>query len=409
MYRPFVLLLALLFPCVTHGQGVLEKMQEDIVAAVRAAADNAAEIVKLKDRIANLEKLVLPPEPPLPPPPPQPDPEPPLTGEIQLKLLGGWRVPGEFSRGGMAIDHVGRKLYMVGHAQRNEVYEYTLTDYGTQIDFNTWPKLKRDRLIAGWWEGGYANGLAIHGGKLWSAPRKFYDMAPPSTTTLYAAPDADGKVATMTIHVPRQVYSGFVKGGTAFPLIGGGGYESGQGSALGTSLSQITEKKDDGTFNAKVLIPRSFESSWSNRERREPDYWPIGGVDGWTALVPKDADGDGKIDGCWACDRIFAGGIKHSTGIYYWPWMATAGPDGKPGIIDYKLQNETFCVTNKTCLYRYDPATFKLMSYKPFPVDNRVLGQDISPDGKFLYLIVGNQWASGLYKVDHVLQIYEIK
>lgn len=435
--RMYSLLLVLLLPLASFSQGVLEKMQADIIAASKMGADNATEIVKLKERIAALEKVIVPPVPgpgPDPVPDPKPDPEPVPTGDMQLKLLGGWRVTGEFPVGSMAIDHANKKLYMAGHAQRQEVYEYTLPVHGAAIDINTWPKLVREKLIPGWWGAGYANGLTVHGGKLWACPRVFYDMHPPSETDIVASTGEK-----MIVAVPRQSYAGFVKSAghstrngleVPFPMIGGGGYESGQGSAFGPSLSRMNgqtvvlparaEKKDTNgkvvvtalpertAFTADILIRRSFASTWDNRERRDTTYWPKNGVDGWTALVPKDVDGDGKVDGCWACDRIYAGGIKHSTGIYYWPWMATSGPDGKPGIIDYDLQNETFCVTNQTYIYRYDPLTYKLISYKPFPVNNRILGQDISPDGKYLYLMLANQWISGMYKVDPVLQIYEI-
>ena len=150
---------------------------------------------------------------------------------------------------------------MAGHTQRNEVYEYTLPAHGTGTDINTWPKVDKVRVIKGWWPGveGYANGLVWHKGKLWAAPRVFYDMKPPNVTKLYAT---DGEV--MTIQLPRQQFAGFVKSAKDLQL-GCGGYESGQGSAFGPTLA---------TLDGKVLINHSFRSTWDQREKRDPNYHP---------------------------------------------------------------------------------------------------------------------------------------
>lgn len=307
--------------------------------------------------------------------------------ESTFKLLGGWRITGEFARGGIAIDHTNRKLYMVGHAQRNEVYEYDLPEHGTGSDPASWPRVNMTRKIPGWWEGGYANNLAFHDGKLWAAPRTFYDMKPPPNLVLYAR---SGE--TKNVFLPRQQYSGFVKSpGGKFPEVGGGGYESGQGSAFGPTLAKL-----DGTR----LIHHDMSGKWDTREKREPNYYPVGHKDGWTALEPRTING--KKEGRWACDRIYGGGIKLPTGVYYWPYMGT-------GDIDYKRQNITFAATDVTYQYRYDPETYKLNGWKLIPDLGAVHGQEVSPDGKLLYLNEGNAWRSGLYKADPVLRLYEIK
>lgn len=307
--------------------------------------------------------------------------------ESTFKLLGGWRITGEFAIGGIAIDHVNRKLYMVGHGQRNEVYEYDLPEHGTGSDPAAWPRVNMVRKIPGWWEGGYANNLAFHEGKLWAAPRKFYDMKPPPNLVLFAM---SGE--TKNIFLPRQEYGGFVKSpGSKFPEVGGGGYESGQGSAFGPTLAKL-----DGTR----LIHHDMSGKWNTREKREPNYYPVGHKDGWTALEPRTING--KIEGRWACDRIYGGGIRLPTGIYYWPQMGI-------GDIDYKRQCRTFAATNVTYQYRYHPESYKLIDWKPFDGLGAIVGQDISPDGKLLYLNEEHIWKSGIYKVDPALRLYEIK
>lgn len=334
-----------------------------------AGADAAFhdQLAALEARVAALEVV-----PPPPPPPPTPT-------ELNLQLLGGWRLTGEFSRGHLAIDHATMRAFVVGHAQRNEVNEYKLPAMGVGADVNTYPKVVRTNLIPGFWQGGYGSGIVWDKTQLKVAPKKFYDTAPPTTTTIYAQ---DG--TTQVVNVPRQRFGGFVKSATGYEL-GSGGYESGQGFAMGPTLASL-----DGT----KLIDFPQNAAWAGRCPRDPNYWPVG-ADDWTALKPV----DGK--GVWACDRVFGGGLRFNHGIYYWCWCGI-------GDIDYKRQNETFAATNKTYLYRFDPVTYKLIDWKEFPI-GKVCGQEISPEGKYVYLIEAQAWASGMYKEDPVLKVYEVK
>lgn len=410
MYR-IALLLLLSLPSLAFSQGVLEKMQSDIAANTAATSANTvsidkvkadlvlaqaalkaaqadiaaskADLATLKLRVEALEKLVTPP-----PPPP--------SSELNLTLQGGYRITGEFSRGAIAIDHANRKMWMVGHAQRNEVYEYDLPVMGTGSNVNTWPILPIKRIIQGWWPAGegYANGLAFWNGKLWACPRVFYDMQPPPVTKMYAT---DGEVRT--INIPRQKFAGFVKSAGGLEL-GGGGYESGQGSSSGPSLAKL-----DGTALIQYgwpSLPSDSPAAWNERCPREPNYWYIGHTDNWVAWEPR-PNSSGVVEGRWASDRIYGGGIRHSTGIYFWPWMGT-------GELNYALQTSTFALDkdNRTYLYRYDPTTYKLSGWKLRDFTGPILGQEISPDGQTLYLTEGSQWASGLYKVDHILRVYGV-
>jgi len=277
---------------------------------------------------------------------------------------------------------------MVGHGQRQEVYEYDLPEHGTGSNPASWPRVNIARTIPGWWpEDCYANNLSYHEGKLCAAPRKFYDMKPPPNLILFAK-SGEAK----NVFLPRQEYGGFVKSsGGKFPEVGGGGYESGQGSAFGPTLARL-----DGTR----LIHHDMSGKWDTREKREPNYYPVERKDGWTALEPRTFNG--KKEGRWACDRIYGGGIRLPTGIYYWPQMGV-------GDIDYKRQNRTFAATDITYEYRYHPETYKLLSWKPLPDVGSIVGQEVSPDGKLLYLNEAFAWQSGIYKADPVLRVYDIK
>src|SRR6266542_1320234 len=66
------------------------------------------------------------------------------------RLLGGWRVAEEFARGAIAIDFTRMKLWMIGHAQRNEVLEYDLPAMGTGSDVAAYPRVDAVKRTAPW-------------------------------------------------------------------------------------------------------------------------------------------------------------------------------------------------------------------------------------------------------------------
>jgi hypothetical protein len=310
---------------------------------------------------------------------------------MERQLIGGWKLECPFSRGMFAIDFGGKKLWLAGHTQTNEIWEYDLPEMGTGGEMSRWPGLKPVQKIAAWWppaEKGhyhYANGLAFFRGKLWACPRVHYDQAPAAVTTLYAR---DGE--KLVVRLPRQVFAGFVKVAGHEPLLGCGGYESGQGSAAGPSLATLEGQA--------LIMPASFGAPGSQRELREANYWPKDHVDNWTALEPR-RNAKGEREGRWATDWIYGGGLKLPEGYCYWPLMGT-------GEIDYKLQNETFSKTPKVYQYTYDPDTYKLKGWKEW-TDGRVTGQEIDAAGR-IYLSIHDAWNSGAspYQADPVIKVY---
>jgi hypothetical protein len=325
-------------------------------------------------------------------------PAPAANGAVPSRqLLGGWRIAEEFARGAIAIDFARMKLWMIGHAQRNEVLEYDLPAMGSGSDVEKYPRVDAIKRTAPWWTGGYANGLILWKGKLWAAPRTFYDITPPDTLTLFAQ---DGE--QLTLKIPRQIFSGFVKRGPGMdPLIGCGGYESGQGSSSGPSLATLDGKSliqfgwpaEPGSVGSNGL-----PANWNRRAPREPNY--SCDVDSWVAWKPRTING--MLQGRWASDCIYGGGLVLPEGITYWAYQGT-------GDLNYGRQRPTFAAggMERTYEYRYNASTYGFNGYfaRPDLGYEPIVGQELAPDGK-LFLAHGNQWKSAGYTVDVALKVY---
>jgi hypothetical protein len=322
---------------------------------------------------------------PAPPAAPQPTPTAnPATISGNRQLVGGWRFPFNWQRGAIAIDFTRMKLWMAGHAQQQVIDEYDLPPMGTG-DEATWPVVSPVGTLKRFWSDGNVYGLAFFRGKLWVAPRAFYAQESTIDTnlTLYAS---DGE--TIRLRQKMQVFAGFVKRGPGEdPLIGGGGYESGQGTVSGPTLA---------TLDGKVIITYAWPETpggglrhWNSRAPRDPNF-TVGGVakDSWVGWEPRVVNG--KLEGRWASDRIYAGGLVLPEGVTYWPWMATGGP------LDYGHQTYTFVPDkdNRTYEYRYTPDG-KFVSYQQRPALGVIAGQELGPDGTVYLIDMGLGWLSG--------------
>ena len=316
-----------------------------------------------------------------------------------FRLVGGWRVAQPFTRGGLAIDFEGKRVFLGGPANRNELAEFSLSrrspaggledvPLGTGDDVSKWPRLEQVKRHESFWEKGcYAGGLYYKDDCLWVSPRKFYDMAPPGQFTLAGKDLKTDQIKTKLVKLPRGAFGGgFVKGKPDTMLIGCGGYESGQGSVAGPTLA---------TPEGKVLIrqPNHGTMAFEQREHRPANYWPKGHKDGWIALEPR--DGVGR----WASDRLQGGGIWNARGICYWALLGI-------GEIDYARQNETFGASNQTWLYTYDARTYEQVEFNQWK-HGHVIGQEVGPDG-LVYLLVRDAWQSAEYRVDPVIKVFEI-
>jgi hypothetical protein len=314
-------------------------------------------------------------------------------------LLGGWHFPYGYQRGAIAIDFSRMKLWMVGHVQveQTAILEYDLPAMGSGPDPNSWPVVGVSRTISNWWPGaqGYGHGLIFWRGKLWVSPRVFYaqpgDGNVDTPLTLFAQ---DGETMTFP-NLKRQEFSGFVKRGPGLdPLIGGGGAESGQGTIAGPTLATLGgQVLITYGRNAQVTLPGANLENWNRRAPRPPNYRPLrtGTLltvpvpeDSWIGWIPRVVNGE--LQGRWAADRIFAGGLALPEGITYWPWMGT-------GDLDYVRQTYTFAngPDNRTYEYRYS-GNGEFQGYYARPDLGLITGHELGPDGSVYLVDEANGW-----------------
>ncbi len=301
-----------------------------------------------------------------------------------FELIGGWRVPQPFCRGGLAIDWKARRVFVGGHAQKDEIHEYPLPPMGKESDLDQWPIVERVATHEKFWDRGHAGALDIRDGVLWVSPRVFYDMKP-QPLTLYGKDLATGEIRTQSTALSQPGFGGgFVKGADRW-LIGCGGYESGQGSRAGPTLATA-----DGT----VLMDRANHGTmvFEERERRPPNY--IVEKDTWLGLAPR--NGVGR----WAADRVYAGGVWRPRGLLYWAVLGV-------GKLDYARQSETFGETIEDWLYSYDPKDFNNVAFTRWPYGT-VLGHEVDAGGR-VYLLIRNQWKSLEYQTDPAIKVFQIK
>jgi hypothetical protein len=136
-------------------------------------------------------------------------------------------------------------------------------------------------------------------------------------------------------------------------------------------------------------------ANWNLRAPRDTNYSVAS--DSWVGWSPRTING--VLEGRWACDVIFGGGLALPDGISYWPWMGT-------GLIAYAHQRPTLALqgTERTCTYRYDPSTYRFHNFTPFGSD-WVRGQELGPDGK-VYLACGAAGGSGFASTDIALKVF---
>jgi hypothetical protein len=322
----------------------------------------------------------------------QPQPKAPLAEAGQRPLLGGWRLACPFAAGGIAIDFDTNSLWLVGNGQ---VFEFTLPEVGKGRDIESWPILRPNRAISRWWQDGcYAHSLCWWKGKLWASPRHPYDTAPPPTLELSTS---DGE--KLVVKAGRQAFSGFVKRGpNQEPYVGAGGHESGQGSSKGPTLA---------TLQGQILIYHDVRDGWNGREKREPNYHSITGKDEWYCFNPRMVNN--VLEGRWANDHVFGGGLVLPEGICFWPSMGIGTIAYAPQVPG-SGQTTNFAYDdspkwNWNYLYRYDPKTYKLLDHSLWSKTGAISGQELDAQGR-IYLAERNAWKSELYTVDPVVRVY---
>lgn len=377
------------------------KLDAELAAIKARQVAQDAEIAALKARAVDAEARLNRLEGGQPGPPPLPvPPQPPR----ERKLIGGFRLAGlNFGRAAFGVNWETRTL-RAGGLRATEINEYVLpAEIPAGTDPNQWPILQPTRRIPAWWNAEsnlsgvlYISGIAHFRNKWWVCLKSDYDGTSPAVLlTLYAE---DGEVikfdGTTRPKLGRQAFSGFVKRGPGLdPYIGCGGYESGQASSAGPTLA---------TLAGEVLInPGPFNGTWEQRAARPGNYSGIAGQN-WVALTPRTING--VLEGRWAADRVYGGGLALPEGITYWPTLGT-------GVLDYNQQfripTDTFATpeNEKTYQFRYDPATYKLVAFAEVVGVKKIGGQELDPKGR-VWLSEREAW-NFPYARDPIIRVFE--
>ena len=365
------------------------------------------EVFDLQGKMARFLTSAITVTPPTPLPVPEPPVDPPT---LDRQLLGGWRLAEEYARGVIAIDFSRMKLWMVGDRRESIIAEYDLPAMGTGTDINNWPIVEPVRrfsvfltpesgqIVGAGQEQIYCNGLAFFQGKLWATPKVYYDTASLGYLRLHAE---DGEIITLDLQ--RQMFSGFVKRGPSLdPYLGCGGYESGQGSCSGPTVATLSGQRLLEYGWPGLPGPNDANGvpvHWNERAPRDTNYFIS--ADDWVAWNPRVINGE--LQGRWASDRVYGGGLVLPEGIFFWPNMGT-------GELIYATQSATFAPyeLNRNYEYRYNASTFEFVSYtaRPDLGASPIGGQELGPDGK-VYLAHTDQWNNGhTYTTEVALKVY---
>jgi hypothetical protein len=309
------------------------------------------------------------------------------------EMLGGWRFPiGQNSN--LSNPGTGQNCLAINFdimearvsTGGGTIMRFNLPAMGRGTDPSAWPLVQPVNEVPIWWPYGYTSGLLFWRGKYWAAPKVFYDTAPPMQTQLIAEDGESIWIGSMFNPVGRQSFAGFVKRGPGEdPYIGDGGDESGQGGMRGPSLATLDGKRlIEYGRPFQLAEPGDPLAHWNDCAPREPNYFTIDHNDSWVSFEPRLIDG--VLQGRWAADRVFSGGLVLPEGITYFPWMAT-------GEVSYLRQEPTFgkWQDRRTYRYVYDADTYKLKGYELTGL-GEVRGQELGPDGT-VYLSFLHQWS----------------
>jgi len=324
------------------------------------------------------------------------------SGNFSLSLSGGWRLAQPYCKGGLAIDFGSMRCWTAGHAQDSPstLRGYDLPAMGAGTNPSSWPQVSQARNYGsvptppGWntsyGQHFYSVGLAWKDGLLWASGKGFYVSGGsyPDTVirkySLSVSIKTLAEIVTLSGHPMQGFGGGFVKGGLAL-LAGCGGYESGQESRCGPCWTDLS-----GNVVNEFPV---FDAAKDLREKRPNNY--SCSPSQW--FVPP----DGEV-GYWFAGRVWGGGLVLGGKVCFWV-------DQGVGTADYSYQNDTFTAQSRTYLYRYGPGEH-FGSYAEFatPGNNPVVGQEISPDGSKVYLLVRNAWMINPYDPGPLLCCYDV-
>jgi hypothetical protein len=357
-----------------------------------------------------------------------PSESPPGTGWVRswLTPLGGYRLDIPYAGEGLAIatdvEGVATALFTSGHVQQHVVHRTPLaiapmvdtlvTNLPVLVPHDT---SAVESLFPGWLAGQRLRDLAVipssTGAELAALGRVFYNTTPRDETrlmlrTLDAAGQPTGATRFLPVPLPEQEFSGFIKHADArtdLTAIGGGGYESGQGSVGGISYAVARQ----GTWQ-RLLQPPAFGDLTSTRLPRDTAYTCPDGAS-WLCLPPVNGRG------VWSTERVYGGGVRLGDTVLLVPTLGY-------GARTYERQSATFGdpALDRAVAYRFthvggrDSVVFAGYERWPFaapgqPVLGLALGRLNGVTEQVLFVLVGNAWGRGVYADAPVLQLYRVR
>jgi hypothetical protein len=358
--------------------------------------------------------------------PVQPPPDPPAASaswaRTRLRPLGGWRLDIPYAGEGLAIvpdaSGLADAVYTSGHLQQDVLHRTRLrvAASGDSV-IDAMPRLVPDDTLhvasvfpdlpSGQRVRDFAVTPRGSGLELAALGRVFYNTTPRAQTRIVMrALDASqrpvGAVRSMDVPLPEQEFSGFIKQGDAsrdLAAIGGGGYESGQGSVGGISYAALR-----GSDWRRLLQPPGFGDLLSPRLPRDSAYACPGGAS-WVCLPP--ANGRGV----WSTERLFGGGVRLGDTVLFLPTLGY-------GERTYERQSATFGdpARDRVSLYRFvhhtsDSVVF--VAHEPWPfttpgqsVHGMALGRLPGVTEPVLFVLVAGAWGHGASHDAPALLVY---
>jgi hypothetical protein len=363
-------------------------------------------------------------DPVAPTPPSAAAPAAPLASAFTL--LGGVRLASPYASEGLALltDAEGQVTAIIAGAHRHEqaLHRYALPDrVGAGDRVSEYPLLVPERtwavraLFPSWPEGQSLRDVTVvrtaDGYDLAGIGRVFYNTSPRADTRIsIRALDARGDTTSMTrrieVPLPEQEFTGFVKHldpARDLETIGGGGYDSGQGSVAGISLARL----DNGRWT-RQLSPPSFADLSSPRLPRDAEYSCPDGAS-WVCLPPVNGRG------IWSTEQVPSGGVRLGNTLLF---IATLGY----GPRSYARQSATFGdpALDRAVAYRFviDPVTDAVAYLRHdhwtfAPPGRSVIGMGVGrwrgERRPVLFVVVANAWGDGASLDAPVLQLYRIE
>lgn len=347
--------------------------------------------------------------------------------------VAGWRLPQDFASEGLALiqDPDGYVVEAVGGAH---VYNAAFNVYNLRgplisgTDRNSYPISTilrrwghaelfpdkdprhnlRDAIVRHTDNGNYV---------IYGIGRVYYNTTPASSTRFNARQLLDGGTRlgfteTILVDKPEQHFTGFIHRSDLtreVTELGGGAYDSGQGSPFGLSYAS---RSMSGSWKW-ILEPPPFSSmDWTLRMPRPLGYSCAGG-DSWVCIEPK-VD-NGVLRGVWSTERQAGGMVRFGS-------IAFALPTLGFGIRDYAYQSYTFGLGELDKAWGYffkeNPSTglMEYWGYDGWPYSNNgeivlgmALGRLRGVPGVLLFVTTGYAWQAGMYQDGPILQAFPVK